>query len=72
MDEPILPASVAGVLKYLDATFPNRCPEINDSERMVWFKAGQRDVVNHLLWLQANTEVETRVLLQQPKARDSR
>jgi hypothetical protein len=37
------------VIKYLDEIFPDKCPNIEDNEKQVWFKAGQRSVVNHLI-----------------------
>lgn len=44
-----LPLLTADLIKELDSTYPNQCPAIKDSERLVWFKAGQRDVINTLL-----------------------
>lgn len=37
------------LLKELDKQFPEQSPDLKDSDRMVWFKAGQRSVVQHLL-----------------------
>ena len=37
------------LVNYLNELFPDRCPEITNSEKEVWFKAGQRSVVNHLI-----------------------
>jgi len=37
------------VIEYLDVVFPDKCPNIEDNEKLVWFKAGQRSVVNHLI-----------------------
>ena len=37
------------VIEYCDTIFPDRCPDIKLSEKEVWFKAGQRSVVNHLI-----------------------
>ena len=37
------------VIKYLDELFPDKCPNLEDNEKQVWFKAGQRSVVNHLI-----------------------
>ena len=37
------------VITYLDDIFPDKCPNIEDSEKLVWFKSGQRSVVNHLI-----------------------
>ncbi len=32
----------------LEELFPNRCASLKDSDREVWFKAGQHDTVNFL------------------------
>ena len=37
------------VISYLDEIFPDKCPNLEDNEKQVWFKAGQRSVVNHLI-----------------------
>ena len=37
------------VISYLDEIFPDKCPNLEDNEKLVWFKAGQRSVVNHLI-----------------------
>lgn len=42
------PVTVDQLIEALDGAFPERCPDIDDSDRQVWFKAGQRSVVNFL------------------------
>ena len=37
------------VIDYLDSIFPDKCPDLKMSEKEVWFQAGQRSVVNHLI-----------------------
>ena len=37
------------VIKYLDELFPDKCPNLEDNEKQVWFKSGERSVVNHLI-----------------------
>ena len=37
------------LIKYLDEIFPNKCADLMDTEKQVFFKSGQRSVVNHLL-----------------------
>lgn len=37
------------LLGALHRLYPNRGPDLKDTEREVWFKAGQRSVVDHLL-----------------------
>jgi hypothetical protein len=46
-----IPAYSVDLIKELDTAYPNKHPNLDDSERMVWFKAGQRSVVNKLLQL---------------------
>jgi len=36
------------IIEYLDKLFPDKCPNITDDEKNVWYKTGQRSVVNHL------------------------
>jgi hypothetical protein len=43
----------ADLIKELDKAYPDQCPSLSLSEREVWFKAGQRSVVNSLLMRQA-------------------
>lgn len=43
---PIVPESL---VFELDSRFPNTCPLLDDTDRMIWFHAGQRAVVNFLL-----------------------
>ena len=37
------------LIKYLDAIFPNKCADLQDTEKKVFYKSGQRSVVNHLI-----------------------
>ena len=37
------------LLNYLDAVFPEKSADLKDSEKEVFFKGGQRSVVNHLI-----------------------
>ena len=43
---PFVPTPLVDELNRL---YPEKCPNINDSERLIWFKAGQRSVVESLL-----------------------
>lgn len=45
IDLPFIPDDL---LSTLNIKYPERCPDINDSERQVWFKAGQRSVIHML------------------------
>jgi hypothetical protein len=42
------PAVPPRLLAALDERFPNRTPDLSDSDRQVWFKAGARSVVDFL------------------------
>ena len=37
------------LIKYLDDIFPNKCADLQDTEKQVFYKSGQRSVVNHLI-----------------------
>jgi len=47
-----LPSFSIDLIKELDHLYPARNPDIQDSDRLIWFKAGQRSVVDRLLMLQ--------------------
>ena len=36
------------LIKYLNDIFPDRCADLQDTEKQVFYKSGQRSVVNHL------------------------
>ena len=37
------------LIKYLDAIFPNKCADLQDTEKQVFYKSGQSSVVKHLI-----------------------
>ena len=37
------------LITELDKAYPHKHPSLSDSDREVWFKAGQRSVVDNLL-----------------------
>ena len=37
------------LIKYLNSIFPDKCADLKDTEKEVFFKGGQRSVVNHLI-----------------------
>ena len=37
------------LIKYLDSIFPDRCADLQDTEKQVFYKSGRRSVVNHLI-----------------------
>jgi hypothetical protein len=44
------------LIKVLDKIYPEKAPELKDNEKTVWFKAGQRSVVNWLIDLKKRSE----------------
>jgi hypothetical protein len=48
-NKPKLPLISNDLVVYLDQMFPDKCPELKETEREIFYKAGQRSVVNHLL-----------------------
>ena len=47
-DEIVLPALSQDLINKLDKLFPDKCPLLTDTEREVWYKVGQRSVINYL------------------------
>ena len=56
LDEIQLPYTVDELINVLDMIYPDRSPSLKDNEREVWFKAGQRSVVNWLKDLKKRSE----------------
>jgi hypothetical protein len=44
-DDTLWPPIDEALLKKLDATFPDKCPDITDRKRKIWMDAGARKVV---------------------------
>ena len=51
-----LPYTVDELIKVLDKIYPEKAPELKDNDKTVWFKAGQRSVVNWLKDLKTRSE----------------
>ena len=47
-DEIVLPALSQDLINKLDKLCPDKCPLLTDTEREVWYKVGQRSVINYL------------------------
>ena len=47
-DEIVLPALSQELINKLDKLFPDKCPLLTDTDREIWFKVGQRSVINYL------------------------
>lgn len=48
METRPLPTISPALIQALEEMFPNQCPRLDDEDRMVWFKAGQSNVVEVL------------------------
>ncbi len=60
-----LPVITDELINSLDAVFPNKHPDLSLTDREVWYRAGQRFVVDYLIEQQARqkeTMLTTRVL----------
>ena len=47
-EEIVLPALSKDLIDKLDKLYPDKCPLLTDDDRMVWFKVGQRSVINYI------------------------
>ena len=56
MDYTVLPLTIPEFIEWLDNLYPERCPDINDSEREIWMKAGERRLVRSLISKLKSTE----------------
>ena len=56
MDDLALPNNVDDLVKLLNETFPEKSPQLKDDTKTIYFKAGQRDVVNFINNLKERTE----------------
>ena len=45
IETPILKEEL---IEYLDSLFPEKCADLTESEREIFYKSGQRSVVKHL------------------------
>ena len=43
-----LPGLTAELVDALDALFPERCPDMQDTERLIWMYTGKRALVRDL------------------------
>ena len=44
-----IPTISNDLIKYLNDIFPDKSADLKDTEKEVFFKGGQRSVVNHLI-----------------------
>jgi hypothetical protein len=50
MDNKVkIPIIKEELIKYLNSLFPDKCADLKDSEKEIYYKSGQRSVVTHLI-----------------------
>jgi hypothetical protein len=37
------------LIKYLNSLFPDKCADLKDTDKEIYYKSGQRSVVTHLI-----------------------
>ena len=47
-EEIVLPALTQDLINKLDKLFPHKCPLLTDEDRVIWYKSGQRQVIDYL------------------------
>ena len=47
-DDRPWPLIEEALLKRLEEVFPEKCPDLDDSDRLIWLMVGQRSVVRML------------------------
>ena len=45
------PQTVSELVDLLDRLYPNRCPDLHDTDREIWYSVGQRSVVEKCIQL---------------------
>ncbi|QLF88411.1 coenzyme PQQ synthesis protein D [Pelagibacter phage Jormungand EXVC012P] len=48
MEDLVLPENVDDLIKLLNKVYPEKSPDLKDDTKTIYFKAGQRDVVNFI------------------------
>jgi hypothetical protein len=56
MNDLTLPNNVDDLVKLLNEVYPEKSPDLKDDTKTIYFKAGQRDVVNFINTLKERTE----------------
>ena len=55
-DDLVLPTKVNDLVKLLNEVYPEQSPELKDDTKTIYFKSGQRDVVNFINTLKERSE----------------
>jgi len=46
--KPLLEPHVSKeLLEYMNKMFPDKCPDVTDTERKIWVNVGKREAFNH-------------------------
>jgi len=56
LDDIVLPTTVEDLIKLLNKIYPEKSPVLSDDTKTIYFKAGQRDVVNFINTLKERSE----------------
>lgn len=48
MTKSKIPVITEEMINYLDKLFPDKCADLKDTDKEIFYKSGQRSVVNHL------------------------
>ena len=48
MTKSKIPVITEEMIDYLDKLFPDKCADLKDTDKEIFYKSGQRSVVNHL------------------------
>jgi hypothetical protein len=55
-EDLVLPEKVDDLVKLLNEVYPEKSPDLKDDTKTIYFKAGQRDVVNFINTLKERTK----------------
>ena len=55
-EDLVLPEKVDDLIKLLNEDYPEKSPDLKDDTKTIYFKAGQRDVVNFINTLKERAE----------------
>ena len=55
-EDLVLPTNVNDLVKLLNELYPEKSPLLSDEPKDMYFKAGQRDVINFINTLKERTE----------------
>ncbi len=53
-----IPTITDELVNYLDSLFPEKCADLEESEKEIFYKSGQRSVVKHLIEKQKQQQEE--------------